>query len=126
MPMQTAPTITASPVPAPPPAPPRATRYVVVDSAAAMPSSCWGVYRRVGVLEVAASLTDAQVARLSIDARRRGVVRVVSTWERCNVGSTARCAFRRALDEARAEADVLNGTRPSTPPPFLACTLPAR
>jgi hypothetical protein len=81
-----------------------ATRFVVVSSAAAMPNSCWGVYRRVGVLEVEASV---DVARLTIDERRKGVVRVVSTWERLNVGTTARCAYQRALAEARELAASL-------------------
>jgi hypothetical protein len=81
-----------------------ATRFVVVSSAAAMPNSCWGVYRRVGVLEIAA---DADENRLTIDARRKGVVRVVTTWERLNVGTTARCAYQRALAEARELAASL-------------------
>jgi hypothetical protein len=81
-----------------------ATRFVVISSAAAMPNSCWGVYRRVGVLEVEA---DVDERRLSIDARRRGVVRVHATWERRNVGTTARCAYQRALAEARELAASL-------------------
>ena len=81
-----------------------ATRFVVVSSAAAMPQSCWGVYRRVGVLEVEASVDES---RLTIDERRKGVVRVVTTWERLNVGTTARCAYQRALAEAEALAASL-------------------
>jgi hypothetical protein len=85
-----------------------ATRFVVVSSAAAMPQSCWGIYRRVGVLEVAADVDDA---RLTIDERRRGVVRVVSTWERLNVGRTARCAYQRALADARQLVAELEAAR---------------
>jgi hypothetical protein len=81
-----------------------ATRFVVLTAAAAMPNSCWGVYRRVGVLEVAA---DADESRLTIDERRKGVVRVVTTWEKLNVGTTARCAYQRALAEAKALAASL-------------------
>ena len=82
-----------------------ATKFVVVSSAACMPNSCWGTYKRVGVLEVAA---DVDERRLTIDVRRKGVVRVVSTWEKLNVGHTARCAYQRALAEAREMAASLN------------------
>jgi hypothetical protein len=81
-----------------------ATRFVVISSAAAMPNSCWGVYRRVGVLEVSG---DVDERRLAIDARRKGVVRIVTTWERLNVGRTERCAYQRALAEARELAASL-------------------
>jgi hypothetical protein len=81
-----------------------ATRFVVLTAAAAMPNSCWGTYRRVGVLEVEA---DVDERRLSIDARRRGVVRVHATWEKLHVGTTARCAYQRALAEAEALAASL-------------------
>ena len=43
-----------------------------------------------------------------ISRRARGVVRVVATWERCNVGKTDRCAFSKARAEARALAAQLN------------------
>ena len=85
-----------------------ATRFVVLTAAAAMPNSCWGIYRRVGVVEIAA---DADERRLTIDERRKGVIRVVSTWERLNVGRTARCAYQRALAEAEALVADLNAAR---------------
>jgi hypothetical protein len=85
-----------------------ATRFVVVSSAAAMPQSCWGVYRRLGVLEVAADVDDS---RLTIDERRKGVVRIVSTWEKLNVGHTDRCAYARALVEANELVAELNAAR---------------
>lgn len=81
-----------------------ATRFVVVSSAACMPSSCWGVYKRIGVLEVESSVDER---RLTIDERRKGVVRVVTTWERLNVGRTERCAYQKALVEAEALAASL-------------------
>jgi hypothetical protein len=81
-----------------------ATRFVVLTAVAKMPNSCWGIYKRVGVLEIEASVDER---RLSIDARRRGVVRVVATWEKCNVGHTARCAYQKALVEARELAASL-------------------
>ena len=65
------------------------TKFVVKSSTARMPQSCWGTYRRVAVLEVAA---DAPEPRM-ISERARGVVAVVRTWERRSVGSTVRCAY---------------------------------
>lgn len=82
----------------------RDTKFVVKSSAARMPQSCWGTYRRVAVLEVVA---DALGPRM-ISERARGVVAVVRTWERRSVGSTARCAYQVALREAAELAAELN------------------
>ena len=80
------------------------THFIVQDAAAFMPSSCWGVYRRVAVLEV-----DAPSKRVAmISTRARGCHRVVKTWERLNVGKTDRCAFNRAYAEAEKLAAELN------------------
>jgi len=78
--------------------------FIVQHAAAQMPQSCWGIYRRVAVLEV-----EDGVERVAmISERARGVVRVVTTWERCNVGTSSRCAFARALTEAEELANALN------------------
>jgi hypothetical protein len=71
-------------------------RYIVQTAAAPMPNSCWGVYRRVAVLEVEPGIERVTM----ISDRARGVVRVVQTWEALNVGSTERCAYERALRAA--------------------------
>jgi hypothetical protein len=76
------------------------SNYIVKTAAAAMPNNCWGTYRRVAVLEVQDGVADVAM----ISARARGVVRVVATWEKCNVGHTARCAYQKALAEAHALA----------------------
>lgn len=78
--------------------------FIVQTAAAAMPGSCWGVYRRVAVLEVERGISRVS----SISAHARGCVRVVATWERLNVGHTERCAYRRALAEAERLAATLN------------------
>ena len=79
------------------------TTYIVQTAAAKMPNSCWGQYRRVAVMEI---ITGTQPAMIS--KRARGVVRVVATWEKCNVGRTERCAYERALSEAYELAHQLN------------------
>lgn len=80
------------------------TEFIVRDASAKMPTSCKGRYRRVAVMEV----ERGTIPRM-ISIRAKGVVRVVETWERLNVGRTDRCAFSRAMAEARALADSLNG-----------------
>jgi len=80
------------------------TKFIVMTSAAKMPQSCWGQYRRIGVLEIEAGSSPTMISE-----RARGVVRVVETWEKLNVGKTARCAYQRALAEAEAMAAELNG-----------------
>jgi hypothetical protein len=81
------------------------TEFVVKTSSANMPSHCWGDYARVGVLEIDTEQTDDPKM---ISTHARGVVRVVQTWEKCNVGKTERCAFRRALAAAERLAEGLN------------------
>lgn len=80
------------------------THFIVQTAAAQMPNSCWGVYKRVAVLEVEAGLERVS----SISERARGCVRVVETWEKLNVGKTSRCAYSRALAAAQALAAELN------------------
>ena len=70
--------------------------YIVQTAAANMPSSCWGIYRRVAVLEIDGNVSEIKM----ISSRARGVRRVVKTWEKLNVGKTGRCAYNRALAEA--------------------------
>ena len=82
-------------------------RYIVRHSAAAMPGSCWGTYRRIAILE----LVNGGVNPRMISARARGVKRVVQTWEKLNVGKHApsgACAFSRAWQEATALCADLN------------------
>lgn len=82
--------------------------YVVLSSAAHKPTKCWGSYRRVAVLEV---VPGAQPKMIS--ERARGVVSIVQTWEMCSVGTTHRCAYRRAMAAAQELADRLNAERPA-------------
>ncbi len=82
------------------------THYIVQTASAQMPSSCKGVYKRIGVLEVADGVTRASM----ISDRAKDVVKVVRTWEALNVGTTERCAFQVVLREAEALAARLNTT----------------
>lgn len=79
--------------------------YIVQSATAHMPAAARRYpYKRVAVLEVTPG-TDS-VSMISTHAR--GVIRIVRTWERRSVGKTERCAYRRALADARALADELN------------------
>jgi hypothetical protein len=77
--------------------------YIVQTAGAKMPQSCWGIYRRVAVLEVLPGVTRASM----ISDRAINVLRVVATWEACNVGKTRRCAYQVALADAEALASQL-------------------
>jgi hypothetical protein len=80
-------------------------RFIVMTAAATPSSTCWGIYRRVAVVEIEPGFNDRPKM---ISARAKGIKRVVETWENCNVGTTDRCAFRRAEKEAQELADELN------------------
>jgi hypothetical protein len=94
--------------------------YIVMTARAPMPSSCWGKYGRVAVIEMDDDWLAVERMRAMLQGRRppirpamiseraRGVVRVVATWERLNIGRTARCAFDRAGEEAYRLAGRLN------------------
>jgi hypothetical protein len=78
------------------------TEFIVQTAAASMPSSCWGRYGRVAVLEVVKGTKPRMIS-----ARARGVVRIVSLRDKLHCGGS-RSAFEVALRRARAEADELN------------------
>jgi hypothetical protein len=80
------------------------THFVVKVSAANMPGTCWGTYKRIAVLECEHWQDEPKM----ISTHARGVVRIVETWERLNVGITERCAFRRALADAEDMCRHLN------------------
>jgi len=80
------------------------TEYIVKHSAACMPSSCWGTYRRIAVLEVVKGAKPRMISN-----RAKNVVRVVQTWEKLNCGKTSLCAFDRALLHAKEVAAKLQG-----------------
>lgn len=81
------------------------SHHIVQTASAQMPSSVRHPYRRVAVLELE---DGVERAVLGIRPTGPGVVRVVVTWERLNVGTTARSAYGRALAEATALAARLN------------------
>lgn len=80
------------------------TRYIVQTSAARMPTSCWGRYRNVAVLEVDADRDSVAM----ISTRARGCRRIVSYRGKLNVGSSGRDAYSVALREAYGLAARLN------------------
>ncbi len=73
------------------------SEFVILSSAAKMPAGCWGEYRRVGLLEVRKGFKPKQISQ-----HPKGVIRIIKTWEKLNVGKTNRCAFQKALEEAES------------------------
>ena len=80
-------------------------QYKVVTKSTSPSSTCWGIYRRVGLVELEEGFTGEPTM---ISDRARGVKRVVETWENRNVGKTDKCAYRRAVAAAQELADKLN------------------
>ena len=85
------------------------SRFIVMTATAQMPASVRSPYQRVAVVEVDEAILGPDELPKMISPRARGVIRVVETWERCFVGSSDRCAFRRALVEACAMVERLEG-----------------
>lgn len=80
-------------------------KFIVQSASAKMPSSCKGKYRRIGILLVDDLHTNGVKM---ISSRAKGVIKVIATWEKLNCGTTSRCAFSRAMDEAESMCDDLN------------------
>lgn len=78
-------------------------RYIVMTAKARMPSSCWGKYGKVAVVE-----REGDLIPKSIHPNHRAVRSIVEVWDRRNIGSTERCAFDRAVIEAIQLAAQLN------------------
>ena len=78
--------------------------HYIVQTASTRTGSRFGEYRRVAVLEVPAGTTSVTM----ISERSVDVICVVETWERLNVGTTARCAYERAYAAASKLAAELN------------------
>jgi hypothetical protein len=89
----------------------RPTQFIVMSRAAKMPSSCWGRYRRVGLVEVQPELFPAGRSEPNmLSDRARGVVRVLTTRESLHHGG-ARSASARACDELGAVREALVAKR---------------
>lgn len=81
------------------------TNHIVMTASACMPTSCWGRYGKIAVVELEPGFEGEPKM---ISARARGVKRVVALWDRQHIGSTTRCAFSRALAEAEELCAELN------------------
>ncbi len=80
-------------------------RYIIMTASTYMPASCWGRYGKVAV----ARLEDGFEGRPKmISERARGVAEIVALWDPCNIGKTPRCAYQRALAEARDMIEALS------------------
>jgi hypothetical protein len=78
--------------------------FIVKTAAARMPTSCWGRYGHVAVIELYPGFETCAM----ISERARGVKRIVARWDRQHHGTTGRSAFQTALREAQALASQLN------------------
>jgi hypothetical protein len=90
--------------------------YLVRVSAAKMPTSCWGKYVHVAVVEAEPGVEYVSM----ISTRARGVRRVVQRWSRCHVGSTQRSASEQAISRAHELAAELDDADERTSVAVLA------
>lgn len=80
------------------------THFIIQRAAANMPSSCWGRYGKIAVLEVDDDLD--QVSMISEHAK--GCHRVIEIWDRLHVGSTDQDEWTGAMEQAQELCDRLN------------------
>ena len=84
----------------------RETEFIVMSSCAKMPTSCWGRYRNLAILEVVKGTFPKMISE-----RARGVVDIRHYWGKLHDGKTNRSAFGRALEKAEKIAAELNAAR---------------
>jgi len=67
-----------------------------------MPTTCWGKYGKVAVVEVDEAVLEKHniPQPRMISPRAIGMVRIVKEWRRLNKGTTNRCAYHKAMQEA--------------------------
>jgi hypothetical protein len=81
------------------------SKYQIIASKAKMPNSCWGRYYHVAVVEITPGF--AGVPKM-ISERARGVEAIVWTSGPVCDGKTERCAYARAVSEAKALIERLS------------------
>lgn len=86
---------------------PNLNRFIVMTSAAKMPSSCWGTYRNVAVVEIDHAMGEGFVPAY-ISEHAKGVSRIVRHYGAQHAGRTSRCAYARAKREATELAESLS------------------
>jgi hypothetical protein len=85
--------------------------YILMDRSAYMPSSCWGRYRRLAIVELTPDFVGEPKM---ISERARGVKRIVEERDKLHAGGGNRTAHAIAKRDMQAEVDRLNrpGERP--------------
>ena len=83
------------------------TKLIIKISQEKMPSSCWGKYGRVAIMEMEA---DAPFPAM-ISPRASGCVKIHKVWNKLFWGTSERCALRRAVEAARQLIESLEKTK---------------
>ena len=74
------------------------SQYMILIRSAKMPSSCWGKYGKVAVVEIEEGF-DKEPKMIS--ERARGVKRIVELWDRVHIGKGVRDEMSQVLKEAK-------------------------
>ena len=82
-------------------------QYIIMTARTRMPGNCFGsgYYHKVAVVRLS---PDFEGVPKMISERARGVEEIVYFQDRLYKGSTQRCAFAKALSEAKALCSSLN------------------
>lgn len=89
--------------------------WIVMTSAARMPSSCRGRYRNVALVKLSPDYVARQLLPKMISEHARGVEQI-EHFGHHSVELTDACAYRRALKRAEARAAELNAREGSWRP----------
>ena len=95
-------------------------RHIVMTSTAKMPSNCWGVYKKVAVVQLTVDYAINNRRPKMISNRARGVSRIIKVWNRLYFGTTPRSAYGRALIQAEELCARYNTTTETAPSVFGA------
>ena len=85
-------------------------KWIVMESQAKMPSSCWGsrAYRNIALVELR---SEELGTPKMISTRSRNIRRIINVNYGIHVGSTRRSAGQQVLAEYRERAASHNATR---------------
>jgi hypothetical protein len=79
--------------------------YILMDKSAQMPSSCWGRYRRLAIVELTPDFVGEPKM---ISERARGVKRIFEERDKLHAGGGDRTAYAKAKREMTTKVELLN------------------
>lgn len=81
--------------------------WIVMSSSAHMPQTCWGRYRNVALVKLTPEYAAKKLFPRMISQRANGVEQVIKLGK-FFVGDTEKCAYMKAMRQAREMARQYN------------------